>query len=265
MKFWIFGIYNLFNGGLLQWLRSRFTIGVNGEAALIGIGFIFCILVSYLLGSINWALVISKLFYHDDVRRYGSGNAGTTNILRTYGKKAAIYTFVGDALKGSVSVLIACLLFGYPIIAEKVNGELMLYDPHYIQLISACYLSAFFCMLGHIFPCFAKFKGGKGFATFVGCVLVLNPGIFLILFVIFATLLLGTQYVSLGSIMTVMFYPILLYSFDSASTRYGVGTLLALAMAALVVWSHRSNIKRLLSHTENKTRIFKKKASDQDK
>ena len=123
-----------------------------------------------------------------------------------------------------------------------------------------------FCILGHILPCFSKFKGGKGFATFALSVLTLNPIIFLLLATIFLTIVLGTHYVSLGSVITVMFYPILLHSFDSMATRYGIGVLMALGMALLVVWSHRTNIKRLFNHTESKTYFFKKKsAADGDK
>ena len=111
---WVWGIYNLFNrtGLIHAILQANGTQpGETLSAVLLGIGFLLCVAVPYLLGSVNFALVISKRVYHDDVRRHGSGNAGSTNVLRTYGKKAAILTFLGDGLKGVLSILFACLLF----------------------------------------------------------------------------------------------------------------------------------------------------------
>ena len=256
--FWIWGIYNLFENGLLNIIRTATNPGEIGEAVLVGCGFMAVIIISYLLGSVNWALVISHLIYHEDIRKYGSGNAGTTNVLRTYGKKAAIFTFLGDGMKGVLSVVIACAIFGYPRIGLEING-IYQYDTCYIQLLTAAYLAATFAIIGHIFPIFAKFRGGKGFATFLLSTLVLNPAIWVILVSIFLILVLGAHYVSLGSIVTAAFYPILLHSFDSAYTHYGIGTIFAFAMAALVAWSHRTNIKRLLDHTERKTYFFGKK------
>ena len=263
MSFWMWGFHNLFENGIINILRQHLAVSEENEAFLTGCGFVLCVLVAYLLGSVNWALVISRVFFHDDVRRHGSGNAGATNVLRTYGKKAALLTFLGDGLKGVVSVLFAALMFGYPITMMKTpTGNV--YDIHYIHLLTAVYLAAAFCVLGHIFPCFAKFKGGKGVATTAFCVLTLNPGIFLVLILMFAILLIGTHYVSLGSVTTAAFYPILLHTFDSSSTQYGVGTLFAFLIAALVIWSHRANIKRLLNHTESKTYLGKKPATATD-
>ncbi len=255
--FWVWGIYNLFENGLLNVIRAALKPGEIGEAVLVGSGFIAVIVISYLLGSINWALVISKLFYHDDVRKYGSGNAGTTNVLRTYGKKAAVFTFLGDGLKGVIAIVIACAIFGFPMQGAEISGRLV-YDIHYTHLLTAAYLAALFAVIGHIFPIFAKFHGGKGFATFLFAALALNPIIGLMLFCIFLILVLGSHFVSLGSIVTAAFYPILLSSFDQAFTHYGVGTIFAFCLAALVAWSHRANIKRLLDHTERKTYFFKK-------
>ena len=255
--FWVFGIYNLFENGLLNAIRTAVNPDEVGEAALVGCGFLAVVILSYLLGSVNWALVISKLFYQDDIRRHGSGNAGTTNVLRTYGKRAAVFTFLGDGLKGAISVVIACVLFGFPMKGGVASGNVV-YDIHYVHLLTAAYLAAFFAIIGHIFPIFAKFRGGKGFATFLFSTLVLNPVIALILVGIFFVLVLGSHFVSLGSIVTAAFYPILLSSFDQAYTKYGISTIFAFFMAALVAWSHRTNIKRLLDHTERKTYFFKK-------
>ncbi len=258
---WTAGIYNLFTGGLFNLLRDTMNPNERGEALLVGCGLIFVVILSYLLGSVNWALVVSRVFYHDDIRRHGSGNAGTTNVLRTYGIKAAIVTFLGDGLKGVLSIIIACLIFGFPMTGGVTEAGFTAYDIRYIHLITAAYLAAFFAMLGHIFPIFSKFRGGKGFATFLFTVMALNPIICLILIAIFIIIVSGTHFVSLGSIVTVAFYPILLGSFDGAISGYGINTLFAFLMGAIVIWSHRANLKRLINRTENKTYFFKKKAT----
>ena len=259
---WTAGIYNLFTNGLLNLIRTKTTLNEQGEAALIGAGLVLVVVLSYLLGSVNWAIVVSRVFYHDDIRRHGSGNAGTTNVLRTYGKKAAIVTFLGDGLKGVLSIVIACLIFGFPMTGKLLENGYTTYDIHYIHLITAAYLAAFFAMLGHIFPVFSKFRGGKGFATFLFTVMALNPIICLMLIAIFVLIVSGTHYVSLGSIVTVAFYPILLGSFDSAVSHYGISVLFAFLMGAIVVWSHRANLKRLLDRNESKTYFFKKKPTE---
>ena len=249
MNIFVWGIYNWFQNGIIRRICQSNTLTEENYATLIGVGFLFCIIVAYLLGSVNWALVISRVFFHDDVRTHGSGNAGTTNVLRTYGKKAAIFTFLGDGLKGVVAIIIAAVIFGAP-----------MSEYEYLYLITAVYFSAFFCVFGHVFPLFAKFKGGKGFATTAFAILALNPVLFPFLAAIFLTIVLGMHYVSLGSVVTVALYPVMLSSFDSASERpLGVNAVAAFLIGVLVIWSHRTNIKRLLNHNENKTYFFKKK------
>ncbi len=241
--FLIWGIYDLFRTGVVRSILNRGDLGEVGTATVIGVGFVLCILVSYLLGSVNTALIISKLVFHDDVRHYGSGNAGTTNVLRTFGRKAGIFTFVGDALKGILAVIFACIVFGYP--ASELN---------YLYLITATYMSAFFCIFGHVFPCFAHFKGGKGFATMVGVILVLNPPIFLILFALYVPLILMSHYISLCSIIMALLYPFILSTFDTAFTPIprGINVLFSMMIGLLIVWCHRSNIKRLWEGNERK-------------
>lgn len=195
---------------------------------------LLCIAIPYLLGSVNFALVISKVFYRDDIRKYGSGNAGMTNMLRTYGKLAAAGTLICDMLKASVSVWFGMLVFGY------IGG----------------YAAGFFCVLGHIFPIFFKFKGGKGVATTAAMVLTLDPLCFLILIVLFIIIVAATKYVSLGSVICCMVYPIITYKLSSWGQGFPV--IFSFLVAAVVIFMHRENIKRLRNRTENKISFSKK-------
>ena len=196
------------------------------------VSILLCIIIPYLLGSVNFALVISKVFFKDDIRKYGSGNAGMTNMLRTYGKVAAAGTLLSDLLKAVVAVFFGMFVF----------GEI------------GAYASGFFCVLGHIFPIFFKFKGGKGVATAAAMILTLNPLAFLILFTLFVIVVVATKYISLGSVLCMLFYPALTYSLGGV----GFPTLFSFAVAATVIFMHRSNIKRLLNGTENKLSLSKK-------
>lgn len=206
---------------------------------------LLCIAVPYLLGSVNFALVISKVFYRDDIRKYGSGNAGMTNMLRTYGKGAAAATLLCDMLKSVLSVLFGSFLLG-----TTFGG----------------YLAGMFCVIGHIFPVFFKFKGGKGVATVAAMILVLDPLCFLLLAIIFVLLVAATRYISLGSIICMMLYPIITYKLATHGS-IGFPVLFAFIVAALIIFMHRSNIVRLRNHTENKLSFSKKgskKKSDTD-
>lgn len=218
-----------------------FLTNYIGAYASMAICIILCMVIPYLLGSVNFALVISKVFYHDDIRKYGSGNAGMTNMLRTYGKLAAAGTLLCDMLKAVVSVLLGQLIYN----AFGLGG----------------YLAGFFCVLGHIFPIFFKFKGGKGVATVAAMVLTLDPFCFLILIILFILIVASTKFVSLGSVICCMLYPILTYKLaDAGLSGWGKGfpVLISFAVAAVVIFMHRENIKRLMNHTENKISFSKK-------
>lgn len=202
------------------------------------VGIVFCALLGYFLGSVNFAVVISRVKFHDDIRNHGSGNAGATNMTRTYGKAAGIATLAGDILKAIVTVLIARLLV----------GDIW------------AYLAGMCCALGHAFPCYYRFKGGKSVAVTAAMALALEPLAFLFIFLIFAVIVGFTKYVSLGSIASAMFYPLILHNI--VESRYGHGDLriiFVFVICALVVWLHRENIKRLLAGTENKIDLKKKK------
>lgn len=244
------GIHDLFKTGILRGLLTSGPDGSTKEAVLLGIGFALCVILSYLLGSINTALIVSKCFFHDDVREHGSGNAGTTNVLRTYGKKAAIITFAGDVLKGVLAVLFACILFGHP---KDEYG--------YLYLFTAVYMSAFFCIFGHVFPVFSRFRGGKGFATLAGVILVLNPFLFLVLFALYVPMVLLSHFISLSSVVAALFYPLMLSTVGKINTLHiplGTDVVFATLIAVLITWAHRGNLKRILDGNERKFYLHKK-------
>ena len=242
-----FGIHDLFDGGVLHSALKITTMEEAPRVLSIGLSLVACIVIPYLLGSVNFALIISKCFFKDDVREHGSGNAGTTNVLRTYGKKAAVWTFAGDALKGVFSILIACALFGIP-------GE----EPYYIFLVTGVYLAAFFCVLGHVFPIFAHFRGGKGFATTAGVILALTPALFAVLLILYIAMVLCSHFISLSSVVVALFWSMLLSVVDRTITGYGIGVLFAVAIGVLVTWAHRSNLRRISEGTERKFYLHKK-------
>ena len=210
--------------------------------ALVLIGVIVCIIAPYLLGSMNFAIIISKTKYRSDIRNYGSGNAGMTNMMRTFGKSAAAMTLLGDALKAIASGLIGYLIMGY----------------------YGAYIAGLFCILGHMFPIYYKFKGGKGVVTAYASILVCDPIVFLILIAIFVIIVFFTKYISLGSVMCMLLYPVILDRLHKIF--YGVTgayVVVALFNAALIIFMHRENIKRLLKGKENKF-SFKKSVKAED-
>lgn len=211
--------------------------------------FIIAIL-SYLLGSLNFGVILSNKLKKDDVRNYGSGNAGTTNMLRNYGKKFAILTIIGDMLKVVVAIALAFLLIKYT--SLKINITELI--PNIDEKMFIKSFAGFFCVLGHIFPCYFKFKGGKGVATSGGMCFVVDWRIALILLAIFIITVLLTKYVSLGSIIMALLYPVFIYAFHSSI----ILTIIASIFTLIVVVAHRENIKKLINHTESK--ITDKKA-----
>ena len=222
--------FDIFKEGLL----SRYTTDNPNMLVLAAIlTLIGIVAVSYLLGSINSAIIISRLLYRDDVRKHGSGNAGTTNMLRTYGKGAAALTLIGDILKAAISVLIG--LF-------------------FMAVFPGGYFAAFFCMLGHIFPVYYKFRGGKGVLCAAVAMAILSPIPFLICFAIFVLIVAVTRFVSLGSVVASLAYPLVLANM----TGYGWHVIFGFVMAALIAVMHKSNLKRIMEKKEAKL-SFKKK------
>ncbi len=247
--------------GIGQWTLVSYLIeklGIAGKpaAGLLTVGgVLLCVVVPYLLGSFNFGLIISRKKFHDDIRQHGSGNAGTTNMLRTYGKKAAVLTLLGDMLKAFLAVGLGYLVVGTNImITDPDTGATVRYMDQFGAAIAGL-----FVMMGHMFPIFYKFKGGKGVATSAMVVLMISPISFLFCFSIFLIIVLGTKFVSLGSCMGMILYPIILTAFSGGQNPTACIT--AIAMALLVVFAHRENLKRLRAGTESKLNLGRKKKS----
>lgn len=199
-------------------------------------------IIAYAIGSINFSVIFSRKFAGFDVREKGSGNAGTTNMLRSVGKKAAIITLICDILKGVVSILIA-LVVGY--FVKEVDKSIL------VQL------AGFFAVFGHTFPIFFEFRGGKGVATALGVILLTNWQIGLICLVFALCLMILTKMVSLGSIMAAVLFPILTIFIHDNYLASGNYIILGIALGLLVVFNHRSNLKRILEGNENKLSLKK--------
>lgn len=193
---------------------------------------ILVLVVSYLLGCIQTGVIISGA-QHVDIRAHGSKSTGTTNVFRVLGAKASLVTFVGDVLKGVLACLLGLWLLGN----------------------TGASLAGIAMVLGHMYPVFYKFKGGKGVATSLGTSLVLNPLLGLILLAVSAVGIAITHVVSIFSIVSLVAFGLInpfLCKGDVAEIIYSI------VLALLVVWAHRTNIKRLLSGTENKLDFSRK-------
>ena len=209
--------------------------------------YIIVAVIAYLIGSINLSIILSKRMAGFDIREKGSGNAGTTNMLRAVGKKAAVITLICDILKGVVSILIAVLAGK---IVKNLDNALL------VQL------AGIFVIIGHTFPIFFKFKGGKGIATSLGVLLMINWQIGLICLIFALVLMALTKMVSVGSIAAAILFPILVAFIDQ---NYIVPTsnsnwsylVFSIIVALLVIFNHRANVQRILNGTENRL-SFKK-------
>ena len=210
--------------------------------------YIIVAILAYLLGSISFSVIISKKMAGFDVREKGSGNAGSTNVLRTVGKKAAIITLICDILKGVIAIIIAVVTGK---IVQGLDNALL------VQLAGV------FVILGHTFPVFFRFKGGKGVATSLGVLLVTNWQIGLICLVFALILIALTRMVSVGAIAAAVLFPVLVLFIDQ---NYIVSTtgwdnwsylIYSIIIAVLVIFNHRENMKRIFNGTENKL-SFKK-------
>ena len=210
-------------------------------------------IIAYLIGSINFSVIISKKVAGFDVREKGSGNAGSTNMLRSVGKGAAVLTLLCDILKGVVSIGIA-ILVGYLFNAQ--NKSIL------VQI------AAIAVVIGHTFPIFFGFKGGKGVATSLGVLIMTNWQIGLICLAIAIIIMAITKMVSLGSCMAAIAFPLLTYFaaniFENAyivkeGSSYFVYSII---LAVIVLFNHRSNIKRIITGKENKLSFKKERTKE---
>lgn len=200
---------------------------------------LICSAISYILGSISTAVIISKDVYGKDIRNSGSGNAGATNALRIFGKKAGAAVFLLDFFKGMLAVLFAKMLVYY-------------FDAPYFCILAA----GFFVQLGHVFPIFFGFRGGKGVATALGCAVAIMPLTAFLLIGIFALSVVLSKTVSLSSIICASLYPLLAY-FISDENRT-MHFLFAACCSALIIIKHSKNFALLLDGKENKISFRKK-------
>jgi glycerol-3-phosphate acyltransferase PlsY len=224
------------NGFANQYILDHGNAFDNTGIFLTVLAILICCVVGYLVGSINFAIILSKK-YNDDVRTHGSKNAGATNMLRTYGKKAALMTFLGDFLKAILVCFLGRFCWG----------------------ILGAYLAGLFCVLGHVFPVFFKFKGGKGVSTTAGVMLACDVPTFLVIFVLYFGVFLASKFVSAASVMSALMYPFILYGVDTFVLGGCPYVAYALIIALLVVFKHKDNIKRLREGKENKFSLKSKK------
>jgi len=215
--------------------------------------------LSYLLGSISFSIIFTRKFCHNsDIRTLGSGNAGLTNVLRSVGVKAGILTLIFDFGKGAVSVYAGRVIFQY---FCTLSGM-----PSYMAAYGA-YLAGLFCMVGHIYPLYFGFRGGKGVLSSAAMLLLLDWRLFLVAIGVFALAFAVSKIVSLGSILAAVSFPtanlLFVYFQDYRAhalvplSYVWITTIFAAMISSLVIWKHKENIKRLKNGTEKKLTIRK--------
>ncbi|MCF7824251.1 MAG: glycerol-3-phosphate 1-O-acyltransferase PlsY [Candidatus Marinimicrobia bacterium] len=213
---------------------------------------IILVLIAYVVGSTPTSIIVSKTIYHTDVREHGSGNAGATNVFRTFGWKPALFVTVVDVFKGWLPAYVA----------GHLNSETILFNgnPDALMIIAG-----FAAVLGHTYTIFAGFKGGKGVGTLAGMLIALYPIALPICLLVFIITLLSTGIVSLGSMLAATALPVTLFIIEGLNPETQISITLrvfALLIPTFVIFTHRTNIKRMMAGTENrfeKARIFKKK------
>ena len=207
--------------------------------------YIIMAVIAYFIGSINFSVIIGRKMAGIDVRQEGSGNAGSTNVLRTIGLKAALLTLICDILKGVIAILVALLIGN---IVKNIDRALL------VQL------AGIFVILGHTFPIFFEFKGGKGVATALGVLLMSNWEIGLICLVFALVIIIASRMVSMGAVGAAILFPVLtLFMNDNfIVAAYGMKYFIySLILALIVIFNHRENIKRIMNGTENKIELKK--------
>lgn len=224
-------------------------------------------IISYLIGSVNFSILLSRIIGKKDIRKSGSGNAGATNMLRTYGKKMGIITLLLDVLKGIICILIVKLYIlqflpnGVPDVGQTSDfyQVQLLVEKFLVEKLPLQYIAGVCVILGHNFPIYFGFKGGKGVATSLGVVLMLDWKVGLIVAVCAIAIMAITRYVSLGSILGGAAYIVVEIVKAIVTKNYNIVQLVCVVIiGGLLIARHHANIKRLLSGTENKLSFGKK-------
>ena len=227
--------------------------------------------ISYLIGSLNSSIIMSRVLKKDDIRNSGSGNAGATNMVRTYGKVYGVAAFILDFLKVIAAYLIVWAIF------SKVDGALFAQYEYFFKVITG-----FFCFIGHIFPCFFGFRGGKGITVCAAMICLLDWRLFLIGLVLFFAIVFITQYISFSSILFAVIYPVctfflfdkefsIIHHYIRAKNSFGENEMqlrlaalaISIVFSIIVLIKHKDNIKRLLKGEENKIGSRKKEKNEQ--
>lgn len=214
------------------------------------IGLLMAGAFAYFLGSLNSAILVCKIAKGQDIRKYGSSNAGLTNVMRVYGKGLALATLICDLAKGIISVTFARLVVG------KLMGVTILGDELFI-----CYIAALFVMIGHIYPIYYGFKGGKGVLIGASSLLAVDPLSCVLSLLVFAVLLYFSKYVSLSSIFATLSFTVFTV-FTQAMRGYGsfgINALMVFIMGLIIITKHKSNIQRLNDGTESRFSFKSKK------
>lgn len=240
---YLFNLLGMDPNGLLYGLFKKYITTTDQLRAFVPfiIGILICTIIPYLLGSLNFAIIISKYKYNDDIRKYASGNAGLTNMHRVYGKKGALLTLGGDMLKQFISIIVGIIVFGE-------NGA---------------YIAGTFCMLGHIAPVYYRFKGGKGVLTAATMILLIDPKIFLILLLTFVLVVLIFRYISLASMAAAFIYPALVYYrpiLEIGEPPSMFSMIFSCFIGLMIIFMHRENMRRLYNNEESRF-SFKKKSN----
>ncbi|MEG1752699.1 MAG: glycerol-3-phosphate 1-O-acyltransferase PlsY [Christensenella sp.] len=195
--------------------------------------FVLCAVIAYLLGSISFSYIFTKKIRHEDIREKGSGNAGTTNVLRNYGWGMGLLVFAGDVLKGLAAVIIGFYLAGD----------------------AGMCLAGVFAIVGHNYSCFLHFKGGKGIAATIGVLLIIQTIPTLIIFAAAIVIVIATKLMSVGSIIGLILSAVAAFVIVPLNLYHGIAVLL---IALLGIWGHRENIVRLIHGNEHKLSLSKK-------
>ncbi len=221
-------IFNLFGENI--WWKG-FIVKENSVNAMLFYGLMFVVaIVAYFLGSINSAVIFSKLIYGEDIRKSGSGNAGMTNMMRTYGKGPAALTLACDMLKTFIAMTIGTVFCG----------------------IFGAYVAGLFTVVGHVFPVYYGFKGGKGVAASAMIVLYLDYRVFLMLFALFVLIVWATKYLSLASVIGMLMFPLIMYRMDICPYFKAERLIISLVIAGIIFYKHKANLSRIMNGSENK-------------